>query len=173
MARIYQERMTSEIEGDFVVFLIGFRANKWWKVWKWLPVARSMPRMIVELIQNPDLGLLHARSHFGFGSAMVVQYWRSFEHLHEYAVDRNAEHLPAWQAFNKAIGVNGDVGIWHETYLIKDGQYECIYGNMPAYGLGLAGNLVPAAGKARSARGRLRRTDGKDQPVMDDGAEAS
>ena len=35
MARIINARMTAEIEGDFVVFLIGFRVNKFWKVWKW------------------------------------------------------------------------------------------------------------------------------------------
>ena len=66
----------------------------------------------------------------------------------------------------------GDVGIWHETYLVRAGEYETVYGNMPPYGLGLAGELVPAAGKARSAKGRLARADGADQPILDDGSEA-
>jgi len=34
-------------------------------------------------------------------------------------------HFPAWSAFNKRIkGARTDVGLWHETYLVKDGQYE-------------------------------------------------
>ncbi len=25
------------------------------------------------------------------------------------------------------------VGIWHETYLIEPGKFECVYGNMPPF----------------------------------------
>ena len=46
MARILPERMTAEIEGDFVVFLIGMRINKPWKIHKWLPVFLAMPKML-------------------------------------------------------------------------------------------------------------------------------
>ncbi|MEM5518611.1 DUF4188 domain-containing protein [Henriciella sp. AS95] len=167
MGKIAEKRVTVDMDGDFVVFLIGMRINKFWKPWKWMPVAGAMPRMITELMQKPEIGMLHARSHFGLRNVMVVQYWKSFEHLHAYAVSKEAEHLPAWKAFNKAVGANGDVGIWHETYLVPAGQYEAIYGNMPTYGLAHAGNVVDAAGRARSARGRLRQSDGADQPVAD------
>ena len=68
---------------------------------------------------------------------------------------RDNEHLPAWQAFNKAIGSNGDVGIWHETYVIKAGAYENIYNNMPAHGLGAAGTLKDAGDARQAARGRM------------------
>ena len=156
MAKINTELMTAEVEGDFVVFLIGMRINKLWKFWKWMPVARAMPQMLIELGQNPELGLLHARTHFGIKNILVVQYWRSFDHLHNYSTSKTNKHLPAWQKFHEAVGTSGDVGIWHETYLIRAGEYENIYGNMPAYGLGLAANLVPAEGPRRSARGRLR-----------------
>lgn len=165
MANILQDRMTAKIEGDFVVFLIGMRVNKLWKPWKWVPVAKAMPRMLIELSQQPELGLLHARTHFGLRNILVVQYWRSFEHLHAYAVNREAEHLPAWKKFNQSVGQNGDVGIWHETYLVPSGAYESVYGNMPAYGLGLAGELIPAKGSRQSAKGRLQQSDGQDQPV--------
>lgn len=40
MAEIHKERMTVKIEGDFVVFLIGMRINKPWKLHKWLPVGQ-------------------------------------------------------------------------------------------------------------------------------------
>jgi hypothetical protein len=159
MSAIISERMAAEIEGDFVVFLIGMRLNRPWKVWQWMPVAAAMPRMLAELARHPELGLLHARSLGGFPNFLVVQYWRSFEHLHAYATGKTNAHLPAWQAFNQKVGSNGDVGIWHETYLVKAGQYECVYHNMPRYGLGLAGALVPATGHRLSAKGRLGRSD--------------
>jgi hypothetical protein len=162
---IVPERMTAKIEGDFVVFLIGMRVNKPWKVWQWAPVASTMPRMLIELAQKPELGLLHARTFFGFPNIFVIQYWRSFEHLHRYAVATENAHLPAWKAFNKAVASNGDVGIWHETYLVPAGQYECVYNNMPPWGLALAGEAAPAQGARKSAKGRLKQTDGTDQPV--------
>jgi Domain of unknown function (DUF4188) len=166
MVQIIPARVTAEIDGDFVVFLIGMRVNKWWKFWKWLPVAAAMPRMLTELAERPDLGLLHARQVLGFPNLVVIQYWRSFEKLHAYASDRALAHLPAWGKFNRKIASNGDVGIWHETYLVKKGAYESVYNNMPRFGLAAAGVSVPAEGSRKSARGRLRQTDGADQPVL-------
>ena len=49
MPGIIPERMAAEIEGDFVVFLIGMRINKPWMVHRWWPVFTAMPRMIREL----------------------------------------------------------------------------------------------------------------------------
>jgi len=64
------ERMTAEIEGDFVVFLIGMRINKLWKVHKWLPVFTVMPKMIKEVKSNPELEMLGQIMCF----KMIVQY---------------------------------------------------------------------------------------------------
>ncbi len=147
--------MTAEIKGDFVVFLIGMRINHWHKPWRWLPVGQAMGRMLAELHRQPALGLLHARSQFGGRNAIVTQYWRSFADLHAYAHAPSLGHRPAWTAFNRAVGSNGDVGIWHETFLVAAGQYESVYSNMPPFGLGLAATLVPARGGRASARGRL------------------
>jgi fumigallin biosynthesis monooxygenase-like protein len=157
--------MSAQLDGDFVVFLIGMRVNKWWKFWKWMPVAKAMPKMLTELAGRPELGLLHARTVFGFPNLLTIQYWRSFEHLHAYASDRSMEHLPAWREFNRKVASNGDVGIWHETYLVKDGSYESVYNNMPVFGLAAAGVSTPAEGPLKSAKGRLRQTDGTDLAV--------
>ena len=165
MSKIIPARMTAQLDGDFVVFLIGMRVNKWWKFWKWIPVATAMRSMLTELAERPELGLLHARSVFGFPNILVIQYWRSFEQLHAYASDRSQAHLPAWRDFNRKIASNGDVGIWHETYLVKDGAHESVYNNMPLWGLSAAGALVPAEGSRKSAKGRLRQTDGSDLAV--------
>jgi len=165
MSLLYPARMTAQLDGDFVVFLIGMRVNRWWKVWKWAPVAAAMPRMLIELGKRPELGLLHARTFFGFPNIFVLQYWRSFEMLHAYATDKTLAHLPAWREFNRAVASNGDVGIWHETFLVKDGAHESVYNNMPLWGLAAAGAHVPAEGARKSAKGRLRRTDDPDQPI--------
>ena len=49
MPSVMPHRMAAQIEGDFVVFLIGMRINKPWKLHKWLPVFLGMPRMLKEL----------------------------------------------------------------------------------------------------------------------------
>lgn len=165
MAKLYPKRMTAELDGDFVVFLIGMRINRWWKIWKWWPAAASMARMLTELGMKPELGLLHASSFFCFPNILVHQYWRSFDLLHAYATDQTRAHLPAWRAFNRSIAGNADVGIWHETYLVKSGAHESVYNNMPLWGLAAAGAHVPAEGRRKSAKGRLKLTDGADQAV--------
>ncbi len=149
-----QQRMTGQIDGEFVVFLIGMRVNRWWKPHRWLRVALAMPRMIRELERHPELGFLGAEQWFG-RTTIMVSYWRSMDHLMGYAKRRGSEHLPAWRAFNKLIGTNGDVGIWHETYRVPARHYESVYVNMPPFGVGKAGQLAPAEGKLAHAAGRL------------------
>ncbi len=151
---IRNERLTAELEGEFVVFLIGMRINNALKVHKWLPVALAMPRMITELDRQPELGFIHAETWFS-RTTIVVQYWRTMDQLLTYAKNKTAAHLPAWQAFNRSVGTDGSVGIWHETYAVSPGTYENVYVNMPPFGLGKAGTLQPATGGRKSAAGRL------------------
>lgn len=151
---IHPERLAANIDGGFVVFLIGMRINRPWKVHRWWPVAQAMPNMLKELAAQPQAGMLGGEMWFG-RTTIMVQYWRSMAQLMAYAKDRQAMHLPAWKAFNNAVGTNGDVGIWHETYSVSPGTYESIYVNMPAFGLGKVGSLLPATGARQSAEGRL------------------
>jgi fumigallin biosynthesis monooxygenase-like protein len=152
MAPVIAKRVTAQIDGDFVVFLIGMRINKPWKIHKWLPVFMAMPRMIRELQQRPESGFLGHIMTFG----VIVQYWRSFEHLEAYARNQDHSHWPAWVDFNQRVGGSrGDVGIWHETYKVRAGDYECVYSGMPAFGLAKASSVTDAVGSFESARGRL------------------
>ena len=152
MPHIPVQRMTAEIDGDFVVFIIGMRVNRIWKVHKWWPVAAAMPRMLRELRADPDSGFLGAIQGF----PAIVQYWRSFEHLERYARSHDRSHWPAWVDFNKRIRVaSGDVGIWHETYLVRAGEFEAIYGAVPRIGVAAAGRFVPVSTANGSARERL------------------
>ncbi|WP_157267144.1 DUF4188 domain-containing protein [Azohydromonas aeria] len=124
---------------------IGLRVNKLWLVHRWMPMLGAMPRMINGLQRHPQMGCLHAESWLG-GTAIMVQYWRGIEQLQAYAHDRTAAHLPAWRRFNRAVGTDGSVGIWNETYLASAANCESIYVNMPPFGLGRAGRLVGASG---------------------------
>ncbi len=155
MANLIKERVTVTNEQEIVIFLIGMRVNKIWKVQKWAPVAAAMTRMLKELHEHPEMGFLGVESTLSFPTTLMVQYWRSFEDLAVYAGNRDAAHLPAWREFNRQIGSNGDVGIWHETYRIAAGSYEAVYNNMPAFGLGKVFPLVPALGRRESARARM------------------
>jgi hypothetical protein len=163
-------RIAASIEGDFVVFIIGARFNRWWKLPKYLWFLSTMPKMLAEVARNSDSGFL---GYERFGLTANVQYWRSLDQLIAYSRSRDHTHYPYWVKFNKAVGSNGDVGIWHETFLVRAGEYECIYNNMPLRGLAKAANHVDALGRATTATGRLGRTDGNDAPVTTDGSARS
>ena len=157
MAQITGRRMRAEIDGDFVVFLIGARFNsKLHLARSFLDVGgrRGMTHMLQYLMAHPDKGLLGFQQ---LGPVSIVQYWRSFEHLEAFARDEDDPHLAVWRTYWKRVGASGRTGIWHETYLVRAGEYEGIYGNMPPFGLGKAARLVPAS-ESSSARTRLRAT---------------
>lgn len=164
--KVIARKMAAAVEGDFVVFLIGMRINRFWKIHKWLPVFIAMPRMLRELKNKPEVGLLGYRVHSGFRNHLVIQYWRSFEHLERYARNPELIHRRAWAAFHRSVGTSGDVGIWHETYPITAGTYEASYINMPPFGLGAVGPLIPATGRWDSAAGRMGLPERGDPPPL-------
>jgi len=156
MAHVNQGRWMAEIEGDFVVFLIGYRATgpRLLRTLRDLGGRRGMMHMLRVLSDDPDKGLLgFEMSTFG---GLMVQYWRSFEHLERFANDADDPHVAAWRTYWKRVGGEARSGIWHETYLVRAGEYEAVYANMPPFGLGKAATLRPAA-EASRARTRLGR----------------
>lgn len=155
MQSIPKQRLTADVEGDFVIFLIGMRINHLWKVHKWLPVFLSMVPMIRELYAHPETGFMGALTHFGPRNIWQLHYWRSYEQLVDYAHSPEHHHLPGWRAFNRTTRDNADVGIWHETYVVRAGEYETVYVNTPPFGLGAAAPLLPVTGRLNSSRGRM------------------
>ncbi|HEX2997539.1 MAG TPA: DUF4188 domain-containing protein [Anaerolineales bacterium] len=155
MAKIFNGRYTAKTDQPFVIFLIGMRINKWWRFYKWLPVANAMPPMLQTLFKNPEKGFLHGEFFWNFSGPVLIQYWRSFEDLERFARHPSDPHLEAWKRFNQAVGADGSVGIWHETYMVNANQFECVYGNMPKFGLGAAMEHVEAIGNRETARLRL------------------
>jgi hypothetical protein len=170
---LLREKVHADREEEFVVFHIGMRVNAFWKLHRWLPVALVAPKMVRELVADPDSGLLESRTVVGPGIRNVgfVQYWDSFEALREYARDGDRLHRPAWVDYYQS-GTKEDsaVGIWHETYVVDPDEYETVYNNMPPTGLGAADgtDLVPAAGERETAAGRLGH-DGDEERVVADG----
>jgi hypothetical protein len=154
MTEVAGRRMTAEIEGDFVVFLIGARFNSKLQFTRGLldlGGRRGMKHMLDHLVARPEKGLLA----YEMGLPTIVQYWRSFDHLEAFARDKDDPHLDVWRRYWRRVGRSSRTGIWHETYLVQAGQYEAIYGNMPPHGLGKAGRLVPLS-EASSARARTQ-----------------
>jgi hypothetical protein len=153
MTAIDPRRLTVRRDEPFVVFLVGMRVNRWWLVPIVWGVATAMGRMVRELASDPSSGLLGFES-YGGRTTLMLQYWRSEEDLFRYAHAKDREHLPAWRAWLRRWS-HGAVGIWHETYVVQSGSYECVYQHMPPFGLGKVGPLVPAEGPLETASRRL------------------
>jgi hypothetical protein len=160
MTEINQGRWTAQIEGDFVVFIIGARLEKTHPLRSLRDLGEfknGMRAMLAHLTQHPEKGLL-GYQNAGI-STMVIQYWRSFEALETFARDDGDPHLATWRSYWKRVATSDRTGIWHETYLVRSGEYEAVYGNMPAYGLAKATDLIPLSDDA-TARHRLRKAAG-------------
>jgi hypothetical protein len=142
MATVIPGRMTHQYDGELVVFLIGMTINKPWRPDLWWPPFRAMPRMLRELYEAEDSGLLGHRLTLEGRNPTLIQYWDDLDKLYSYASNRDGEHLPAWRAFNRhAVRASDAVGIWHETYLTR--STETVYVNTPQLGLAKFTEPVP------------------------------
>ncbi len=148
-------RTTATPDGSFVVFLIGMQVRTWWRPDLWVPVVRAMGRMMRELRAHPELGLVGIMGTGLSNPIVMIQYWRSIEHLYSFSTSRDRSHMPAWVEYNERIRKTRAVGVWHETYAVDPGKHETLYVNMPPFGLAAAFGSVPAVGKRFTARGRL------------------
>jgi hypothetical protein len=52
------------------------------------------------------------------------------------------------------------------TCRVRAGEYEAVYADMPAFGMGRIFGLVPAMGAYATSRGRVGLTKGEDVPVF-------
>ncbi|MFF1377986.1 DUF4188 domain-containing protein [Streptomyces sp. NPDC058308] len=151
-------RMTAEGEGEVIVFHIGMRINNFRAVRSWWPLFRAMPRMLRELSQDKESGMLGYQLLIGAPRLLyVVQYWESQEKLLAYSTNRDKKHRPAWAAFNRRLKEGrGKVGFWHETFVVPAGAHEAVYINMPRFGLGEATGVIPVGRRGDRAAERLR-----------------
>lgn len=162
---VVRGRKMAKIDGDFVVFHIGARPNRHIDGFmKWM--GDAMGEMLKELEHCPELGCLGGESFVGPTGTLLVQYWRSLEELNAYARNSTNKHSSPWAKLMKKGRESPDYGFWHESFLVKDGNYESIYVNCPPLMLGNchAADLVQIEGANTSAAGRAGKSDGSDYP---------
>jgi Domain of unknown function (DUF4188) len=153
----------SDLGDEVIVFILGMRINRPLKVGLWLPVMNAMHGMVRYLEDHPDKGLLGYQA--AFVPPFMIQYWRSFEQLAEFARNTDDPHLEPWRRFNRRVGKSGNVGIWHETYRVKTSDIETAYSNMPPYGLSAVTDLMPVPPGKHSAAARMGVTV-NDEPAL-------
>ncbi|WP_199742431.1 DUF4188 domain-containing protein [Streptomyces triticirhizae] len=162
-ATIARERMTARVDEQLVVFLVGMRITRFWRVGEWWPVFRAMPRMLRELSRERERGMLGYRLCLSpLREIFLVQYWSGLEPLLAYASDSDGEHRPAWAELNRRLRSGSRIGFWHETFVVPAGSAESIYLNMPPVGLGAATELIPVAGRGDRLAQRLGRPAGQE-----------
>lgn len=152
---VFSGRYTAAPGRPVTVFLIGMRANRWWKLGAVVRVASAMQRMLRHLGESPEAGMLGCEAWFGRNTIMV-SYWESPEHLQRFAADRDAPHLAPWRDFMRTLSGRGDVGIYHETYQVPASGIEAVYNGMPLFGLARATGHVPVGAGLTTARQRFR-----------------
>lgn len=158
---VFPGRYTAQIEGDFVVFLIGAQLNKSLALNKFRRIGNQMGEMMAVLNRDPAKGYLGGESYYRFFpfNSLLLSYWRSFDDLEHFARSKDEPHASAWAEYNRLIGNDGTIGVWHETYLVPAQSYECMYVNMPAFGLGKAAYHMPVSGRTHTARKRLKQEE--------------
>jgi hypothetical protein len=153
---VQQGRWTAELDGDFVVFLIGAMVHDPVAAPEATRLVMQMGEMLEELMTDPSKGLLGVTRHGEPGHGVLVQYWRSFDALEAYSRDPGAKHAPVWREWNRlASDERSGAGIWHETFKVAAGAYEAIYQNMPVIGLQQAGRALTVSEARDSARARM------------------
>jgi hypothetical protein len=134
MAELNQGRRG--VSGDCVVFLIGAFLDYRHPLRSLgdLGGRRGMHEVLRYLAEHPQRGLLG----YEVAGFTITQYWRTLRHLEGFVTDRDDPHLAAWRSYWNRVGRSPRTRIWHETYLVRSGEYAPVYGTLPAFARGLA-----------------------------------
>ncbi|MFE2579781.1 DUF4188 domain-containing protein [Streptomyces sp. NPDC059378] len=135
-----------------VLFHVGMRINRLRATKQWGSVLVAMFRMLRELEDHPELGMLGSESYRSGRRFLVVQYWRDLESLHAWSRSGDRSHFPAWRAFNRAIKESDAVGVFHETFVVGPDGSGTLYVDMPSTGMARAVGSAPAT---RSSAGPI------------------
>jgi hypothetical protein len=155
MAQVFPGRYTTHAPGEATaVFLIGLRINTFRGLRKAPAVVSAMPRMLKFLSENPESGLLGFQNWLS-RTTVVVSYWRTAADVQRFASDPSAPHADAWRAFNQKIGSGRDLGVWHELYTIRPGDFEGVYVNMPRFGMAGGSEHLPVGDGMRTSKQRM------------------
>ncbi len=156
MAKIFPGRFTAQvstqIEDPFIVLILGIRINNFLLFWKWIPTIFSSFPMVFTLVRHKAAGFLGGQATFFWPGIGIIQYWRTFDELEQFARSQRYPHLKSWRWYNKAIGARGSVGLWHEVYFVEPDCHETVYDNMPIFGLATSAKHAPVGGHSKVTR---------------------
>lgn len=69
------------------------------------------------------------------GNAIItLSYWRSMQHLHEFA--RSPVHRAGWEWFERTTKTHPHLSMMHEVYALPKGHWENVYTNFTPFGMG-------------------------------------
>ena len=141
----------AEIDGDFVVFLIGARFNSFHLLKTVLDLGgrRGMKHMLDYLVAHPEKGLLG----YQMGLPAIVQYWRSFDHLEAFANDAATRTWPCGATTGAGSAPAPGPGCTRRTW-----SGRRVRGDVREHAAVRAGQGGPAgsAGRGKTARQRFR-----------------
>lgn len=115
-------------------------------------IARDAERAVAEgagLFLSESFTI--ARGHHG-----VLQYWRSFNELDAWS--HRPPHSERWRDALDRMRRKGDLGVYHEVFLVPTESLESIYLDCEPAGLARFGKLAEPVGPLTTARGRLGKT---------------
>lgn len=154
MQTAFPGRYTGRVNQATALFLIGMRVNT-------LRGALLAPRLVTAmtsmqhyLTTTPEAGYLWGANWFG-RTTMLFSYWRNAEDVQRFASNAEAPHLEPWRRFVRDVGDSKEIGVWHELFTLTAGNYESVYVNMPAFGLGAAGTHQRVGDGLRTSRQRM------------------
>jgi hypothetical protein len=136
----------------------GLIARRWSAVPHVRGLARDLDRAAAEA-RRSGAGLLQAeRFASGLRHRVALQYWRSFEALEAWS--RRPPHSDWWRRAVERMRRRGDLGVYHEAFLVPSPGVESIYLDCPPIGLAAFGAVAEPVGPLTTAKQRLGRLSG-------------
>jgi len=65
--------------------------------------------MLKSRFTRPEKGFLPGEFFWNLSGPRLLQYWKSFENLENFALSPSDPHLRAWKKYNRAVGTDGSL----------------------------------------------------------------
>lgn len=131
--KLIAPRYSATLDGDFVLFIVGMRINRLCAIHIWPAILLRALRIIRSATPGAN-GLLSREIVISGKGIALITYWDDFDQWEEFGNSDN-HHRSSWKYFYERVINSKAVGLWHELYSIKQGEYQTIYMQMPPKGL--------------------------------------
>lgn len=154
-------RMVAELPGsvdELALVRFGLVARRV-SAWRYLRrLGSEVEREAAGAIRS-GAGLLHSeRFAIGWRHLGFLQYWAGFGALDAWS--RRAPHADWWRGAVERMRSRGDLGVYHEAFVVPRDRVESIYLDCPPVGLSAFGTLAEPVGPRTTAAQRLGRPRG-------------